>query len=250
MLGAALSASAVSLLAHPERKLTAAEATRYSQSLQRRAAGEPVAYLIGHREFYGRRFEVCASVLIPRPETELLVDLALTHCREQASPAIVDLGTGSGAVAVTLKLERPDARVSATDHSPAALEIAHANAVRMGATLRLVEGDWLATLGGERFDLIVSNPPYIAAGDAHLGEGDLRWEPRSALVPGPRGSEALAAIIAAAPAHLASGGWLLLEHGYDQGAICRRLLGHAGLANIATWRDLAGIERVSGARTG
>jgi release factor glutamine methyltransferase len=206
-----------------------------------------VAYLTGEREFYGLPLRVTRDVLIPRPETELLVDLALERLPNRAG-RVVDLGTGSGAVAVAIAHAAPDAEVVAIDASPAALAVARENARRHGAAIRFVEGDWFAGLAGERFDLIVSNPPYVAAGDGHLGEGDLRFEPRAALVGGPDGLDAIRAIVAGAKAHLAAGGWLLFEHGFDQAERCRSLLGMYGYADIEGWRDLAGIARVAGGR--
>lgn len=248
MLSRVLGVSSAALAAHPERPLDAASHRRYLAWIERRCDGEPVAYLLGEREFYGRSFGVSPAVLIPRPETELLVDRALAHCAPGRGPRILDLGTGSGAVAITLKLEQPAAAVTATEVCAEALAVARDNARRLGADIRFIQGDWYGGVGDQRFDLIVANPPYVAADDPHLTAGDLRFEPRRALVPGPRGTEALARLIADAPHHLAGAGWLLLEHGHDQGAHCRALLTQAGLAAVETWRDLAGIERVSGGR--
>lgn len=214
--------------------------------MERRAAGEPIAYLTGACEFYGLEFRVTPSVLIPRPETELLVDLVLERLPGAGRARVLDLGTGSGCIAVTLAHLRPRLEVWAADASPAALEVARDNARRLDATVRLLRSDWLAALAGERFDLILANPPYVAAGDPHLSQGDLRFEPASALVAGEDGLNDIRRIVAAAPAHLVPGGWLLFEHGYDQGQRCRTLLAQAGFARVASWRDLAGIERVSG----
>jgi release factor glutamine methyltransferase len=214
--------------------------------VERRAAGEPIAYLTGNCEFYGLEFRVTPAVLIPRPETELLVDLALERLPVEGRARVLDLGTGSGCIAVSLGRQRPRMEVWAADAVPAALEVARDNALRLGATVRFVRSDWLADLAGERFDLILSNPPYVAAGDPHLSRGDLRFEPASALVAGEDGLNDIRRIVAAAPAHLAPGGWLLFEHGYDQAQRCRALLTAAGFGQVTSWRDLAGIERVSG----
>ncbi|WP_374264121.1 peptide chain release factor N(5)-glutamine methyltransferase [Zoogloea sp.] len=239
-------ASAAQIAAWPERTLSAEQAARFADLLARRVAGEPVAYLLGVREFYGRDFQVGPAVLIPRPETELIVDLVLARVVPGAAPAILDLGTGSGALAVTLALERPAATVTAVDFSPAALAIARANAAALGASVRCVESDWFAALdAGERFDFIVSNPPYIVDGDPHLSQGDVRFEPASALASGPAGLDDIRRIVAAAAAFLLPGGWLMLEHGYDQAEAVRGLLRGAGFGEVASERDLAGIERVT-----
>ncbi len=237
--------SAAQVAAYPERALSAEQAARYAGLLERRAAGEPVAYLLGEREFYGRSFRVSPAVLIPRPETELIVDLVKARVAPGTAPAVLDLGTGSGALAVTLALEIPAARVTAVDLSPAALEVARANAAALGAQVSFVESDWFAAVGAERFEIIVSNPPYIVDDDPHLAEGDVRFEPRSALASGRSGLDDLTLITAAAPAFLAPGGWLLMEHGYDQAEAVRALLGAAGFVAVESARDLAGIERVS-----
>jgi release factor glutamine methyltransferase len=185
-------------------------------------------------------------VLIPRPETELLVELALAHFGDKPRARVLDLGTGSGALAVTLANELPDADLTAVDRSREALWVAMANAARLGASVSFVLGDWFASLGGDRYHLIVANPPYVAAADPHLQEGDVRFEPCTALASGPDGLDDLAAIAAAAPRHLEPGGWLLMEHGYDQALAVRGLLTDAGFSSIASWQDLAGIERASG----
>jgi release factor glutamine methyltransferase len=230
------------LIAHPERAVEAETALRFARAAGRRRAGEPLAYLLGEREFYGRRFGVDASVLVPRPETELLVQLALERARTMAAPRVLELGTGSGCIAVSIALELPSARVVATDVSDAALAVARANAQHLGARVAFVESDWFAMVEG-RFDLIVGNPPYVAAGDPHLEE--LRHEPVGALTAGPDGLASLRQIVACAPAHLTEGGWLLLEHGYDQAEAVRSLLASAGFGEIETRRDLAGVERVT-----
>ncbi|MBI4757205.1 MAG: peptide chain release factor N(5)-glutamine methyltransferase [Betaproteobacteria bacterium] len=247
LLGHVTGLSHAQLVARAERALTDDEAGRFESLLARRAAGEPVAYLLGEREFYGRPFAVTPAVLIPRPETELLVELALERLRDREAPRILDLGTGSGVLAVTLALERPDAQVVAVERSPEALRVAAANASRLGAAVEFTAGDWFAPIGTVRFDLIVANPPYVGEADAHLGQGDLRFEPRHALAAGPDGLADIRRIAAAAPVHLVPGGGLLLEHGYDQAAAVRTLLAAAGFKAVASWRDLAGIERVSGA---
>lgn len=211
-------------------------------------AGEPVAYLTGEREFFGREFMVTPAVLIPRPDTELLVELALAHFAGRKDMRVLDMGTGSGALAVTLALELDDADVIALDRSREALWVAMANAARLGASVSFVHSDWFAALGEERFHLIVANPPYVAAGDPHLEQGDVRFEPPGALAAGPAGLDDLAEIVMQAPARLEPDGWLFLEHGYDQAVAVRGLLADGGFAAIASWKDIAGIERVSGGR--
>jgi release factor glutamine methyltransferase len=236
------------LIAHDDEELDEETLLRFASLAARRAGGEPVAYLLGHREFFGRDFAVSPSVLIPRPETELLIELALATSGADAATDILDLGTGSGCIAVTLALELPRARVSAIDSSVAALAVAQQNAVRHGTRLRLLQSDWFTALAGERFDLIVANPPYIAAADPHLDAGDLRHEPPAALASGSDGLDAIRRIVADAPLFLAPGGRFLLEHGHDQGAAVRALLEASGLAGVEQHRDLAGIVRVSGAK--
>ena len=241
-----LGCTAAQIAAYPERALAAGQAGRFVELLTRRVAGEPVAYLLGEREFYGRRFGVSPAVLIPRPETELVVDLVLARVAPGSAPAILDLGTGSGALAVTLALEIPAAQVTAVDFSPAALTVARANAAALAASVRCVESDWFAALDAAAgFDFIVSNPPYIAENDPHLAQGDVRFEPATALASGPAGLDDLRRITAAAPGFLAAGGWLMMEHGYDQAAAVRALLVAAGFVEVASAQDLAGIERIS-----
>ncbi|MDR3411675.1 MAG: peptide chain release factor N(5)-glutamine methyltransferase, partial [Formivibrio sp.] len=206
--------------------------------------GEPVAYITGRREFYGRDFRVSPAVLIPRPETELLVELALARAPQQAR--MLDLGCGSGCIPVTLKLERPDLALTAVDISADALALAAGNARQLGAHVRFIESDWLAALDDKMFDLIVSNPPYIEQHDPHLQQGDLRFEPRGALTDHSDGLSHLRTIVTDARTHLTPGGWLLFEHGWDQGAPCRELLTAAGYGAVQSWRDLAGHERISG----
>jgi release factor glutamine methyltransferase len=241
-----LQCSAARLATYPEELLDAADWAEFRALVDRREAGEPIAYLTGEREFYGRSFLVTPAVLIPRPETELLVELALAHFGDKPRARVLDLGTGSGALAVTLAHELPDADLTAVDRSREALWVAMANAARLRASVSFVLGDWFSTLGGDRYQLIVANPPYVAAADPHLQEGDVRFEPCTALASGPDGLDDLAAIAAAAPRHLEPGGWLLMEHGYDQALAVRGLLTDAGFSSIASWQDLAGIERASG----
>ena len=227
------------------------EAVRYADLVARCAAGEPLAYLLGSAWFAGREFAVSPAVLIPRPDTEVLVEQGLAAIAGKTAPRLVDLGTGSGIVAVTLALTRPDAEVSAVDISPAALDVARSNAARLGATVRFLAGDWFAPLAGECFDLIVSNPPYVAAGDPHLTRDGLPFEPQGALTDGVSGGDGMACIahlVAHAAAHLTPGGALRIEHGYDQAVKTRTLLLAAGFTEVDSWRDGAGIERVSGGR--
>lgn len=257
LLGHVLNRQAAWLITHDDEVLDEDALLNFASLAARRAGGEPVAYLTGYREFFGREFAVSSAVLIPRPETELLVEVALARVMRSGipgdgtgDPAILDLGTGSGCVAITLALEMPQANVSAVDRSEAALAVARQNAERHRARLRLLQSDWFAALAGERFDLIVANPPYIAASDPHLVVGDLRHEPSAALSSGSDGLEAIRHIAAAAPAHLTPGGRLWLEHGHDQAGAVRELLVAAGLAGIEQHRDIAGIVRVSGGRLG
>jgi release factor glutamine methyltransferase len=214
--------------------------------VDRRAAGEPVAYLTGQRGFWRFDLAISPATLIPRPETELLVELAVERLPVDRPLRIADLGTGSGAIALALAFERPRAHVVATDASAAALDVARANAAALQLrNVEFREGDWLSPLAGERFDLIASNPPYIALGDPHLGEGDLRFEPASALSSGADGLDALRAITGRAPAHLGDDGWLLVEHGWDQGAAVRGLFAAVGFIEVETARDLEGRDRVT-----
>lgn len=246
LLREAAGVTASTLVAYPERALPAGQAACFVDWLQRREAGEPVAYLIGEREFFGRRFRVSPATLIPRPDTELLVERALLAVKDITAPRLLDLGTGSGAIAISLALERPDAQVCAIDYSPDALDVAQGNALVLGASVRCLLGSWFQPVQGEQFDCIVSNPPYIAENDPHLGQGDLRFEPASALASGVQGLDDIRQIIAQAAGYLAQGGSLLLEHGYDQAEAVRTLLGDQGFRDVRSWQDLAGIERVSG----
>lgn len=240
------------LIAHGTDTPTDAQSAAADALLSRRLAGEPIAYLVGAREFYGRPFEVSPAVLIPRPDTELLVELALAHMPPGQAVEVLDLGTGSGCVAITLALERPLAQVTALDRSPAALAVAQRNAARLDAPVEFLNSDWFAAfmpprvLGARRFDLIVGNPPYIAAGDPHLGRGDIRFEPLTALAAGRDGLDDLRRLTATAGAHLKPGGALLLEHGYDQADAVQALLRASGFQRPRSWTDLSGIRRVSG----
>ena len=232
------------MVAHGSDPVPGARAQSVEALFAKRRAGEPIAYLTGEREFYGLSLHVTPSVLIPRPETELVVEQALALIAARKTPKILDLGTGSGAIAVCIAHARRDAQVCASDASAQALAVASRNALRHAVAVRLVQGDWFAALGEERFDLIASNPPYVAQGDPHLDEGDLRFEPQDALRGGPDGMDCIRTIGAAARMHLTPGGWLLFEHGYDQGPACVRLLVGLGYTNVVDTRDLSGLPRV------
>ena len=233
------------LYAHGEELLAEDQCSTFESLVARRMAGEPIAYLTGSREFYGRDFIVSPAVLIPRPETELLVELALERLSPNAAD-ILDVGTGSGCIALTLAAERPGWQVTATDISQAALEVCRINAERLSLPkVRLLAGDLLSPVAGQRFAAILSNPPYVAAGDPHLSRGDLRFEPDSALSAGADGLGLIRRLVEQAPDHLQAGGWLFIEHGYDQGATTRQLLRAAGFMAVSTQPDLAGIDRVT-----
>jgi len=234
------------LLAHDADALPPDAADRAQALAERRLAGEPVAYLTGEKRFHGLCLRVDARVLDPRDDTETLADWALDHLPHDAPARVLDLGTGSGAIALAIARQRPLARVSATDASADALAVARANAVHLGLLVDWRPGDWWTPVAGERFDLVVSNPPYIAEGDPHLAA--LAHEPRQALVSGADGLTDLRRIIAGASAHLAPGGWLLLEHGWDQAAAVRDLLTGAEFTQVQTRRDLGQVERCSGGR--
>lgn len=237
------------LFTWPEHPLAPDQSARFETLVERRAAGEPVAYLVGRRAFWSLDLAVTPATLIPRPDTELLVEQALARLPDEGRCEAADLGTGSGAIALALAIERPDCRLHAVDASADALAVARENARRHGiANVTFLHGSWYEPLAGHRLRMVVSNPPYVCDNDPHLGEGDLRFEPRAALCSGADGLEAIRAIIAGAPGHLLPGGWLLLEHGCDQGAVVRELLGAGGLDEIFTARDLPGHERVSGGR--
>jgi len=256
LLARLLATTRTRLIAHDERPLTPAEAARWEDSLARRLAGDPIAYLLGEKEFHGVTLEVDRNVLVPRPETELLVDwageavAALTSERARSGDPgpirVVDLGTGSGAIALALKRAHPYLTVTATDVSAGALAVARRNAERLGLAIELLEASWWDGLEGRRFDIAIANPPYIAGDDPHLAT--LMHEPALALTPGGDGLGALRAIVAGASAPLLPGGWLFLEHGFDQAAAVRALLAAAGFAAVETRRDLAGRERATGGR--
>lgn len=242
LLAAASGFSEANVVAFPERDLPAGAETKFEKFVERRRAGEPVAYILGRKEFYGLELEVGPAVLIPRPETELLVDLAL----KESFSSVLDLGAGSGAVALAIKKHRPAASVVAVEASAAALALARRNALKHGLEVDFRLGHWFEALAAERFDLAVSNPPYVAAGDPHLAE--LRFEPAGALVSGADGLDAIRDITRGVRAHLRAGGRVLLEHGMGQDAAVRALLERAGLEAVTSWPDLAGIARVSGGK--
>ena len=249
LLAAALERPRGYLHAWPERLPEPEPAARFAAWLDRRCAGEPVAYLLGRREFWSLELEVTPDTLIPRPETELLVELALARLPADRPLTIADLGAGSGAIALALAVERPLARIVATDQSAAALTVARRNARRLEIrNVQFREGDWCAPLGDERFNLIAANPPYIAAADPRWQQGELRFEPPAALVSGADGLDALRVIIAQVPNYLKPGGWLLLEHGYDQGETVPALLREYGFVAVSDHRDAAGVSRISGGR--
>lgn len=241
------------LITQDQRVLDAQQAQQLCHLFQRRLQGEPIAYIVGQREFFGLMLEVTPDVLIPRPETELLVELALERLPGgPPAPSALDLGTGSGAIAVAIAHMRRDAVVTALDVSAAALAVARRNAERHLASslanFSLLQSDWYAALSEQRFDLIVANPPYIVQGDQHLAQGDLRFEPLNALTDHADGLSALRVIVNGAVRFLKEGGWLLMEHGYDQAAAVQGLLQALPFESIQSWQDLAGIERVSGGR--
>ena len=242
LLAHALGAARAGLLAHPERVVGAAEAARFGELLRRRAAGEPLAYLTGRREFWSLELAVSAAVLVPRPETELLVERALALWKRPTGE-VADLGTGSGAIALALASERPRWRILASDVSAAALQIARQNAAALNLAIEFRQGDWFAALQGECFDVLISNPPYVAAADPALTA--LRHEPRQALSPGEDALAALRLLARGAARHLRPGGWLLLEHGATQGAQLREELVLAGFGHVRSHTDLAGHERTT-----
>jgi len=256
MLAAIFGVGRSALIAHEDRPLPIEARERWTRWLDRRVEGEPLAYLLGTKEFHGLELEVNAAVLVPRPETELLVDWALElvgampdaggESVGRGVQSILDLGTGSGAIALALKHSRPTLAVSASDVSAEALAVARRNADRLGLVVELVASSWWQAFGGRRFDLVVANPPYVAADDPHLAA--LRHEPPGALTPGGDGLGAIRTIAAAAPDHLHPGGWLVVEHGFDQGRAVRALLAEAGLVDVTTRADLAGHERATAGR--
>jgi release factor glutamine methyltransferase len=252
LLGAALGRPRAWLLAHPEERILDCEATdRYEAFVTRRALGEPVAYLLGEKEFWSLPLAVGPGVLIPRPETERLVECALARLPAERSCDVLDLATGSGAVALALAAERPLARVLATDLSEAAVDTARGNAAKLGLATRVEirAGAWFEPAAGRRFEVIVSNPPYIAADDPRIEPTVRRYEPPQALFAGMDGLEALREIVGGAPRHLLPGAWLLVEHGDTQGAAVREMFEDAGLGQVRTYRDLAGRERCTEGRS-
>ncbi len=234
------------LLAHDDVLLNAEQSQTLCAQLTRRAGGEPLAYVLGAAEFRGLRLQVTPAVLVPRPETEVVVEWALEHLPTRSAVPVLDLGTGSGAIALALKQSRPRARLWASDASAEALAVARGNGQRLGLDVEWLPGDWWAPFGGHRFQLVISNPPYVAGDDLHLAA--LGHEPRAALTPEGDGLGALRRIITGAPAHLLPGAWLLLEHGHDQAADVQRLLSQAGFLQPQTRADLAGLPRCTGAR--
>jgi len=251
LLAHALGVGSTWLYTHRDDVPAAVETADFEGLLERRLAGEPIAYLLGHRGFWRFDLQVTTATLIPRPETERLVELALDRLPEGSPLRVADLGTGTGAIALGAAFERPQAQVVATDASGDALAVARANAQALGLSrVELREGDWFAPLAGERFDLIASNPPYIAEDDAHLSQGDLRFEPANALASGADGLDDIRRIAAAAPGHLRAGGWLLVEHGWDQGAAVREVFQRAGFQDVETALDWEQRDRVTLGRVG
>jgi len=249
LLGIALEVNRAYLAAHPEQTLSDHQRDCYLALVERRRAGEPIAYLTGEREFYGLAFKVTPAVLIPRPESELLVELALERVDPDRSGRALDLGTGSGCVAVAIARHRPRTRLVATEFASAALDVARENARRHAVdNVEFMQSDWFDALRGERFDLVVANPPYVPAGDPHLAQGDARFEPRLALVGGRDGLGSIRKIAAGARDHISPGGWLLFEHGYDQGPRCIALLRRLGYATPGDFNDFAGLPRACAGR--
>lgn len=234
------------LYAHPEQGLTRTQAALFNERIKLRAEGRPMAYLLGKKEFWSLELAVSKDTLIPRPETELLVEKALEFLPTESARNVLDAGAGSGAIAIAIARERPKSRIIAVDNSPAALAVARKNTVAHGLRqIRLIKADWLAFKHEHRYDLIVSNPPYIAADDPHLKQGDIRFEPRAALVAGRDGLAAIRRLVRAAVNHIRPGGWLLLEHGWRQGRAARALFEAARFKQISTLRDDNRLERVT-----
>jgi release factor glutamine methyltransferase len=250
LLAAALDKPRSWLIAHPEQRILDCDATdRYESHVTRRAHGEPVAYILGEKEFWSLPLAVTPDVLVPRPETELAVERALAHLPADAPGRVLDLAAGSGAIALAIAHDRPRLQVVGTDLSGAAVEVARRNASRLHlANVEFRSGDWYAPIGDERFTLVVSNPPYIAEGDTRVERAVRRYEPHDALFAGVDGLEALRVVVGGGPGHLVPGGWLVVEHGDTQGADVRALFELAGLAGVATHRDLAGLERCTEGR--
>lgn len=250
LLSHTLNKNSAWLIAHSDSTLTSEQTLAFQTYLRRRSAGEPVAYIVGQRAFWEHQFEVNANVLIPRSESEMLVELAIQIAGSQTptlqTQTIADLGTGSGAIAISLAHELPKSKVIAVDVLPEALAVARRNAKKIGvANVRFIESNWFSKLGGQDFNIIVANPPYVALGDPHLVQGDLRFEPSGALCAGPNGIDDIQKIINQATEHLQPNGNLMIEHGFEQGSEVRKLLSNAGFNNIVTHRDIAGLERVS-----
>ena len=246
LLAATLGVERTALYCHPQLTVSNGNAKLFRKQLEKRRGGWPVAYLLGCREFWSLPLKVSVDTLIPRPETETLVEVALRLLPAKGQATVADIGTGCGAVALAIASERTEATVTATDIDQAALDVAASNRDRLGLdTVRFAQGDMLGPLGGTRADLIVSNPPYLCDRDPHLGQGDLRFEPQHALSAGGDPLAMLRALVADAPRHLKKGGWLAVEHGYEQGAAVRELYAASGYANTTTDRDLAGHERVT-----
>ena len=246
LLSHALSVSKVFLIAHSDDHLLPEQEYRYTSLIERRLKGEPIAYILGEREFYSLPFKVTPAVLIPRPETELLVELALTYIAQDKPCQVLDLGTGSGAVAITIAKHRPFSSLTAVDHSADALAVARENAAKLGVNaIDFIQSDWYSALSVKKFDIIVANPPYISKNDPHLTQGDLRFEPRMALTDGQDGLACIRAIIAGASEHLMSNGMLFFEHGYDQASACQELLKQHGFEQITSHSDLGGISRIT-----
>lgn len=247
LLQAVLQVNRAYLFAHPERVLNVDEMARYDELFERRLGGVPIAYLLGEREFFGLNFKVTPATLIPRPDTELLVELALEKVPQQGVCSVLDLGTGSGAIALSIAHARPGVEVVAVDASETALQVAQENQEKLNIkNVKFLLSDWFAALGQQRFDVIVSNPPYVESADVHLTQGDARFEPLSALASGADGLEDIRCIGAQARLRLNPQGWLMLEHGYNQAERVRSILLQAGFQKVFSSRDLAGVERVTG----
>lgn len=245
LMQAVLGKDAMWLYSHDDQCLSPAQEARFDVLLQRRERGEPIAHLTGERGFWTLDLRVNAHTLIPRPETEMLVEFALEKLPVAAAGTVLDLGTGSGAIALAIKSERPSCTVTAVDASAAALRVARDNGARLGLEVEFLEGSWFTPVAGRRFQLILSNPPYIPADDVHLGQGDVRFEPRSALVSGADGLDDIRHLVAMAPRHLFPHGWLALEHGHDQAPQVRAIMQAAGFHQVDSRRDLNGHERIT-----
>ena len=237
------------LISHPDQYITLIQIHKFLSLVKRRAHGEPIAYIQGEREFYSVIFKVNPAVLIPRPETELLVDLALEKTSFDIPCKILDLGTGSGVIAISIAKHRPQSSITAIDNSIDAIYVAKTNTKHLGTNnVSIFKSNWFDMIGKEKFDMIVSNPPYIALNDPHLSQEALSFEPKIALIAEEDGMRCIRTIITTAASHIKSGGWLLLEHGYNQANMCNWLLKNSGFSNIFSRPDLAGILRVSGGR--